>query len=105
MGACKHDGIAIGKDKGSLEQASLLHALDGMRQLDVMHIDELMLREQPDAILASTELDGGPEQALHAAIEGYFGDEIAVILVRTIGAVGILVNFLQSDKIGLILLD
>lgn len=105
MGACKHDRVAIGKDEGPLEQAPLLHALDGMRQLDVADIDKLMPREQPDAVMASTELDGGPEQPLHAAVVGQFGDEIAVILMWTIGTLGIVIHFLQCYKVGLVSLD
>ena len=70
MGACERDGIAISKDEGSLEHAPLLHAADGMRQLDVVDIDELMPREQADAVITSTELDSGSEQSLHAAIVG-----------------------------------
>ena len=105
MSACKHDGIAISKDKGPLEQTALLHAGDRMRQLEVVHIDKLVTREQTDAVMASTKLDGGPEQSLHAAIIGQLGDEITIVLMRTIGAVGVLIHLLQSDEIGLVLLD
>ena len=105
MGARKRDGIAIGKDEGSLKQAPLLHALDGMRQLDVVDVDKLMPRQQADAVKASAELDGGPVQSLHAAVVGQFGDEIAVVLTQTIGATGVLIHFLQRDKVGLVLLD
>lgn len=105
MGACEHDGVAIGQDEGSLEQAPLLHAVNGMRQLDVVDIDKLMPREQADAIMASAELDGGPEQPLHAAIVGQLGNEIAVILMRAIGTPGVLIHFLQCDKVGMVLLD
>lgn len=105
MGARKRDGIAIGKDKGSLKQAPLLHALDGMRQLDVADVDKLVPRQQADAVKASAELDGGPVQSLHAAVVGQLGDEIAVVLTQTIGATGVLIHFLQRDKVGLVLLD
>ena len=105
MCACKHDGVAIGKDEGSLEQAPLLHAFDGMRQFDVVDIDKLMSREQADAVMASAELDGGSEQPLHVAIVGQLGDEIAVILMWAIGALGVVIQFLQCDKVGLVLLD
>lgn len=105
MGARKRDGIAIGKDEGSLKQAPLLHALDGMRQLDVVDVDKLMLRQQADAVKASAELDGGPVQSLHAAVVGQLGDEIAVVLAQAIGATGVLIHFLQRDKVGLVLLD
>ena len=105
MGACKHDGIAVRKDKGSLEQAPLLHAGVGIRQLDVVHIDELMPCEQADAVMAAAELNGGPIQSLHTAKIGQLVDEIAIVLMRTIGTVGILIHLLQSDEIGLILLD
>ena len=105
MGACERDGIAIGKDESSLKHAPLLHAVDGMRQLDVVDIDELMPREQADAVMASAELDGGSEQPLHAAVVGQLGDEISVILMGTIGAPGIVVYFLQRDKVGLVSLD
>lgn len=105
MGACKRDGIAIGKDEGSLKQASLLHALDGMRQLDVADVDKLVPRQQADAVKASAELDGGSVQSLHAAVVGQLGDEIAVVLTQAIGATGVLIHFLQRDKVGLVLLD
>lgn len=105
MGARKHDGVAIGKDEGPLEQAPLLHALNGMRQFDVVDIDKLMPREQADAVMASTEPDGGSEQPLHTAIIGQLGDEIAVILMWAIGTLGVVIHFLQSDKVGLVLLD
>ena len=105
MGTCERDGIAIGKNEGPLEHAPLLHAADGMRQLDVVDIDELMPREQADAVITSAELDGGPEQPLHAAIVGQLGNEIAVILMRAIGTPGVLIHFLQCDKVGLVLLD
>ena len=105
MGARKRDGIAIGKDEGSLEQAPLFHTLDGMRQLDVADIDKLMPRQQADAVKASAELDGGPVQPLHAAVVGQLGDEIAVILMQAIGAPGVLIHFLKRDKVGLVLLD
>ena len=105
MGARKRDGIAIGKNESSLKHAPLLHAVDGMRQLDVVDIDELMPCEQTDAVMASAELDGGSEQPLHAAVVGQLGDEISVILMGTIGAPGIVVYFLQRDKVGLISLD
>ena len=105
MGACERDGIAIGKNEGPLEHAPLLQAADGMRQLDVVDIDELMPREQADAVITSAELDGGPEQPLHAAVVGQLGDKIAVILMGTIGAPGILVHFLERDKVRLISLD
>ena len=105
MGARERDGIAIGKDESSLKHAPLLHAVDGMRQLDVVDIDELMPREQADAVITSAELDGGPEQPLHAAVVGQLGDKIAVILMGTIGAPGIVVHFLQRDKVGLVSLD
>ena len=105
MGAGKRDGIAVSKDKGSLEQATLLHAVDRMRQLDVVHVDKLMPCEQADAVMAATELDGGPEQSFHTTIIGQLGDEIAVVLMRTIGAPGVLIHFLQSDEIRLVLLD
>ena len=88
-----------------MEQTPLLLAGIGTRQLDVVHIDKLMPREQADAVMASTEPDGGSEQPLHTAIIGQLGDEIATVLMRTIGAMGILIHFLQSDKIGLALLD
>ena len=103
MRAGKHDGVAVRKDKGPLQQAALLHAGNRMRQLDVVHIDELMPREQSDAVMASTEYDGGPEQPFHAALVGQLGDEIAVVLMRTIGAMGVLIHLLQSDEIGLVL--
>lgn len=105
MGARERDGIAIGKDESSLKHAPLLHAVDEMRQLDVVDIDELMPREQADAVMASAELDGRPEQPLHAAVVGQLGDEIAIILMGTIGAPGIVVYFLQRDKVGLVSLD
>lgn len=105
MCAGHHDGVAVGKDKGSLEQAPLLHAADGMRQLDIVDIYKLMPREQADAVMASAEVDGGPKESLHAAIVGQLGDEIAVVLLRAIGSPGIVIHFLQSDKVGLILLD
>ena len=105
MSACKHDGVAIIKNKTPLEQATLLHTLDGVGQLDVVHIHKLMPCEQTDAVMPSAELDGGPEQSLHTTVVGQLGDEIATILMRTIGAVGILIHFLQSDEIGLVLLD
>lgn len=105
MSASKHDGIAVRQDKGALEQASLLHAGDGMRQLDVVHFDKLMPGEQTDAVMAPTELDGGPIQPFHAAIESQLGDKVAIVLMRTIGAMGILIHFLQSHEIGLVLLD
>ena len=76
-----------------------------MRQLDVVDIDKLMPREQADAVKASTELDGGPEQPLHAAIVGQLGDEIAVILMWAIGTPGIVIHLLQRDKVGTVLLD
>ena len=105
MGACKRDGIAISKDESSLKHAPLLHAVDGMRQLDVVDIDKLMSREQADAVMTSAELDGRSEQPLHAAVVGQLGDEISVILMGTIGAPGIVVYFLQRDKVGLVSLD
>lgn len=105
MGARKHDGIAIGKDESPLEHAPLFHAVDRMRQLDVADIDKLMPREQADAVMASTELDGGSKQPLHAAVVGQLGDEIAVILMRAIGTPRIVIHFLQCDKVGLVSLD
>lgn len=105
MCAREHDGVAIGKDEGPLEQAPLLHALNGMRQFDVLDIDKLMPREQADAVMASTEPDGGSELPLHTAIIGQLGDEIAVILMWAIGTLGVVIHFLQSDKVGLVLLD
>ena len=105
MSARKHDGIATGKDKSPMEQTSLLLAGIGTRQLDVVHIDKLMPREQSDAVKAPTELDSGPQKSLHAAIVGQLGNEIAVVLMRTIGTVGILIHFLQRDEIGLVLFD
>ena len=98
-------GTFIGKDEGPLEHAPLLHAADGMRQFDVVDIDELMPCEQADAVITSAELDGGPEQPLHAAVVGQLGDKIAVILMGTIRALGIVIHFLQRDKVGLVSLD
>ena len=105
MSACKHDGIAIRKDKGAFEQSPLLHARIGMRQLDVVHIDKLMPSEQTDTVMTSTKLNGGPEQPLHAAIVSQLGDKIAAVLMWTIRAMGILIHFLQSNKIGLVAFD
>ena len=105
MGTGKHNCIAIIEDKGSLKQSSLFHAGIGIRQLDVVRLDKLMPREQADAVMASAELDGRPEQPLHAAIVGQLGDEISAVLMGTVGAMGILVNLLQSDEVGLVLLD
>lgn len=105
MGAGERDGVAIVKDESSLEHAPLLHAADGMWQLDVVDINELMPREQSDAVITSAELDGRSEQPLHAAVVGQFGDEIAAILLWTIGTLGIVIHFLQRDKVGLVSLD
>ena len=105
MCARHRDGIAVGQDKAAFEQAPLLHAGVGVRQLDVVHTGKLMPREQADAIKAPAELDGGPEQAFHAACAGQLGDEIAIVLVWTIRASGIMVDFLQCDKVGLVLPD
>ena len=105
VGARKHDGVAVRKDKSALKQAALLHALYWMRQLDVVHIDKLMPCEKTDAVMTATELDGGSKQSLHVAKVSQLVDEIAIVLMWTIGAVGILIHLLQSDEIGLVLLD
>lgn len=105
MCARHRDGIAVGQDKAAFEQPPLLHAGIGVRQLDVVHTGKLMPREQADAVKASTELDGGPEQPLHATIVGQLGDEIAVILMWAIGTPGIVIHLLQRDKVGTVLLD
>ena len=105
VGACDGDGVTVGQDKCPLQQASLLHACDGVRQLDVVHVGKLMSREQADAIEAATEPDGGPEQTLHAAVVGQLGDEVPVVLVRAIVATGILFDVLLSIKVGPVLPD
>ena len=70
-----------------------------------MDINKLMPREQADAVKSSAEFDGRSEQPLHAAIVGQLGDEISVILMWAIGAPGVVVYFLQRDKVRLVLLD
>lgn len=105
VGACHDDGVAVGEHEGALEQSALLHLGVGVGQLDVVHIHKLVAREQPYAIVTTAELDGGAEQSLHAAVVGEFGNKVAAVLMLAVGAMRVLVHFLQRHEVGVVLLD
>ena len=105
VGACHDDGVAVGEHEGALEQSALLHVGVRVGQFDVLHIHELVTCEQAYAVMPSAEAYGGPEEPLHAAVVGEFGDEVAAVLVTAVGPMGVLVHLLQGHEVGLVLLD
>ena len=105
MRACHDDGVAVGEHEGALEQSTLLHFQVRVGQLDVVHIHKLAAREQPYAIVTTAELDGGAEQSLHAAVVGELGNKVAAVLMPAVGAMRVLIHFLQRHEVGVVLLD
>ena len=105
MRASHHNGVSIGEHKGALEQSTLLHFQVRVGQLDVVHIHKLVAREQPYAIVTTAELDGGAEQSLHAAVVGEFGNKVVAVLMPAVGAMRVLIHFLQRHEVGVVLLD
>lgn len=95
-----HERVARGEHDGCLKDGALLHLGIGVGKHQVFHLYIWVLGEQSDAVIAAAEAYGGAIEAHHAAVVGQFGDEVAPVLVWRIGAVGVAVHLLQSDKVG-----
>ena len=70
-----------------------------------MHLDKWMACKQADAVLPAAKRDGWTKKALHATVVGKLGDKVTVVLMAAVCTMREVVHFLQSNKVGLILLD